>query len=109
MNAFITLVFGHIVLSVLYQSSAHMGLNAYVQRFYNSNFRFFGKAALSMTIAYGLNWLYFDVDNSNLESHAIRRHIFSSMIYSLAHLPFIMVSSPGVNAYNRDLLWLAQH
>jgi len=28
MNAFITLVFGYIVLSVLYQSSAHMGLNA---------------------------------------------------------------------------------
>jgi hypothetical protein len=29
MNAFITLVFGHIILSVLYQSSVHMGLNAY--------------------------------------------------------------------------------
>jgi len=27
-NAFITLVFGHIILSVLYQSSAHFGLNA---------------------------------------------------------------------------------
>ena len=29
MNAFITLVFGHIILSVLYQSTAHFGLNAY--------------------------------------------------------------------------------
>jgi len=48
-----------------------------------------------MTIAFGLNWLYFDVDNSNLESHAIRRHILSSMVYGLAHLPFIMVSSRG--------------
>ena len=56
------------------------------------NRRFFGKAALSMCIAYGLNWLYFDVDNTNLEVHAIRRHIVSSMIYGLAHLPFIMVS-----------------
>jgi len=37
MNAFITLVFGHIILSVLYQSSAHFGLNAYllVLRFLN--------------------------------------------------------------------------
>ena len=30
MNSFITLVFGHIILSVLYQSSASFGLNAYV-------------------------------------------------------------------------------
>lgn len=44
-----------------------------------------------MCIAYALNWLYFDVDNSNLESHAIRRHIISSMVYGLCHLPFIMV------------------
>ena len=91
MNAFITLVFGHIVLSILYQSSAHMGLNAYFTLQSPSKNRFFGKAALSTCIAYGLNWLYFDVDNSNLESHAIRRHIFSSMVYGLAHLPFIMV------------------
>lgn len=59
--------------------------------------RFFGKAALSMCIAYGLNWLYFDVDNTNLEVHAIRRHIASSMIYGLAHLPFIMVLSLSHN------------
>jgi len=32
MNAFITLVFGHIILSVLYESSAHFGLNAYITR-----------------------------------------------------------------------------
>jgi len=44
-----------------------------------------------MCIAYGLNWLYFDVDNANLESHAIRRHIITSMVYGLAHLPMIMV------------------
>lgn len=47
-----------------------------------------------MCIAYALNWIYFDVDNSNLESHAIRRHIVSSMVYALAHLPFIMVCIP---------------
>jgi hypothetical protein len=45
-----------------------------------------------MCIAYGLSWLYFDVDNTSLESHAIRRHMVSSMIYALAHLPFIMVA-----------------
>lgn len=91
MNAFITLVFGHIVLSVLYQSSAHMGLNVYLLFFSLSKIRFFGKATLSMTIAYGLNWLYFEVDNANLEFHAIRRHMFSSIVYGLTHLPFIMV------------------
>jgi len=44
-----------------------------------------------MCIAYALHWIYFDVDNANLESHAIRRHIISSIVYGLAHLPFIMV------------------
>ena len=34
MNAFITLVFGHIILSVLYESSAHFGLNAYITHFH---------------------------------------------------------------------------
>ncbi len=57
-----------------------------------AHFSFFGKAVLSMCIAYGLNWLYFDVDNTNLQIHAIRRHFLSSVIYGLAHLPFIMVS-----------------
>lgn len=56
-----------------------------------ANDSYFGKAVLSMCIAYGLNWLYFDVDNANLESHAIRRHIITSMVYGLAHLPMIMV------------------
>jgi hypothetical protein len=45
-----------------------------------------------MCIAYALHWIYFDVDNVNLESHAIRRHVLSGMAYSIAHLPFIMVS-----------------
>ena len=66
-----------------------------------SDYRFFGKAALSMCIAYGLNWLYFDVDNTNLEAHAIRRHMFTSMVYGLVHLPFIMVLSQPWYALNR--------
>jgi hypothetical protein len=45
-----------------------------------------------MCIAYGLNWLYFDVDNTNLQVHAIRRSMYTSLIYGLVHLPFIMVS-----------------
>ena len=101
MNAFITLVFGHIILSVLYQSSAHFGLNAFVSMTWFSDSRFFGKAVLSMCIAYGLNWVYFDVDNSNLETHAIRRHIISSMVYGLAHLPMIMVRQPKELLLNR--------
>lgn len=33
---------------------------------------------------------YFDVDSCNLELHAIRRHKWSSMIWTMSHLPFIM-------------------
>jgi hypothetical protein len=55
------------------------------------SYSFFGKAVLSLCIGYGLNWLYFDVDNTGLKLHAIRRHVITSMIYSISHLPFIMV------------------
>jgi hypothetical protein len=65
-----------------------------------SEISFFGKAALSMCIAFGLNWLYFEVDNANLESHAIRRHIVSSIVYGLSHLPFIMVCLSRTNLNN---------
>ena len=44
-----------------------------------------------MCIAYGLNWLYFDVDNTNLQMHAIRRSVLSSVLHGVMHLPFIMV------------------
>jgi hypothetical protein len=51
---------------------------------------FFGKAILGLIQAFVFNWLYFEVDGSNLSKHAIRRHKLSAFAWSMAHLPFIM-------------------
>ncbi|CAO2648559.1 Nn.00g078260.m01.CDS01 [Neocucurbitaria sp. VM-36] len=78
-NAFVTLVFGSCVLGLLYQSNVEMGINA-----------FFGKAVLGLLQAFVFNWIYFEVDSFNLHTHAIRRHMFSAMMWFSIHLPFIM-------------------
>lgn len=67
-NAFVTLVFGYSVLSILYQSAYAEGINA-----------FFGKAVLGLIIAFTFNWLYFEIDSFNLHVHAFRRHYASGM------------------------------
>jgi hypothetical protein len=63
-NAFVTLVLGYSVVGVLYQNTGY-GLNA-----------FLGKAVLGLVQAFSFNWLYFEVDGSNIHTHAIRRHAF---------------------------------
>ena len=78
-NAFVSLVFGYSVVSLLYQSGVPMGINA-----------FFGKAVLGLIQAFAFNWLYFEVDTFNLHVHAIRRHFFSAFVWLSAHLPFVM-------------------
>ncbi|KAG8903990.1 hypothetical protein FRC00_014337, partial [Tulasnella sp. 408] len=78
-GAFVSLVFGYSVVSLLYQNSASFGMNA-----------FFGKAILSLIQAYCFNWIYFDVDGSFHHVHAIRRHAISASLWINAHLPFIM-------------------
>ncbi|KAI1321682.1 hypothetical protein F5Y16DRAFT_66896 [Xylariaceae sp. FL0255] len=77
-NAFVTLVFGYMVVSILYQSTRN-GIDAH-----------FGKAVLGLTQAFCFNWLYFEIDNCNLEMHAIRRSAMSTLVWTLAHVPFIM-------------------
>lgn len=85
-SAFTTLVFGYSVLKSLYQSRAHIGLNA-----------FLGKGILALVQAFAIMWLYFDVDNWALHVHAIRRHWISSTCWISAHMPlaasFILASS----------------
>ncbi|KAG4430854.1 hypothetical protein IFR05_013670 [Cadophora sp. M221] len=80
-NCFVTLVFGYSVVAIIYQNtaSAFFGLNA-----------FFGKAALGLTQAFMLNWMYFEVDGADLHKHAFRRHALSSLVWQTIHLPFIM-------------------
>jgi low temperature requirement protein LtrA len=65
-NAFVTLVFGYSVVAIIYQSSSSYGLNA-----------FFGKAVLGLLQAFCFNWIYFELDGSDLFSHAIRRNVTS--------------------------------
>ena len=78
-NAFVTLVFGYSVVALLYQNKAAFGINA-----------FFGKAILGLIQAFSFNWIYFEIDACNIHTHAIRRHIASSMAWVVFHLPFIM-------------------
>ncbi|RSM18835.1 hypothetical protein CDV31_002353 [Fusarium ambrosium] len=78
-NAFVSLVFGYSVVGVMFQSYGGYNINA-----------FLGKAVLGLVQAFVFNWIYFDVDGSNIDVHAIRRSILSSTIWNYAHLPFIM-------------------
>ena len=78
-NAFVTLVFGYSVLTILFQNRASMGINA-----------FFGKAIMGLIQAFVFNWLYFEIDQYNIHVHAIRRHYFSSIVWVFSQIPFIM-------------------
>ena len=70
-GAFVTLVFGYSILSLLYQNRASFGINA-----------FFGKAVLALVQAFAFNWMYFEVDSFNLHKHAIRRRVWSCKLLS---------------------------
>ncbi|KAJ8071428.1 hypothetical protein OCU04_001749 [Sclerotinia nivalis] len=89
-NAFVTLVFGYSVVAIIYQSAASFGLN-----------EFFGKAVLGLIQAFAFNWIYFDLDGADLYAHAIRRNVTSSVIWGLAHLPFVMSYVLGGAALSR--------
>ncbi|KAI9849406.1 MAG: hypothetical protein M1838_000149 [Thelocarpon superellum] len=89
-GAFVTLVFGYSVVALIYQNRATVGLNA-----------FFGKAILGLVQAFIFNWLYFDIDDNELFKHAIRRHVFSSMVWITGHLPFIMSFTISAAALSR--------
>ena len=79
MNAFVTIVFGYSVVALLYQNQAPFGINA-----------FFGKALLGLVQAFSFNMIYFEIDNHNIYTHAIRRHFMSYIVWMWLHLPFIM-------------------
>lgn len=91
-NAFVSLVFGYTVVAILYQS-ATAGIDA-----------IFGKGILGLIQPFAYNWLYFELDGAFLSSHAIRRAKFSAMIWSIAHLPFIMSFVLGGGAMARLVL-----
>ncbi|PWN32443.1 uncharacterized protein FA14DRAFT_111934, partial [Meira miltonrushii] len=47
----------------------------------------FWRAALSITIAFLLMWIYFDVDSSRTYVHGLKRHWFTSITYTNLHFP----------------------
>ena len=78
-NAFVSLVFGYSVLTILFQSRASIGLNS-----------FLGKGILGLIQAFAFQWLYFEIDHSGVHVHAIRRHWISSTVWITCHLPFVL-------------------
>ncbi len=78
-NAFVALVFGYSVLTILFQSRASVGLNA-----------FLGKGILGLIQAFAFQWLYFEIDHHGVHVHAIRRHWLSSTVWITCHLPFVL-------------------
>jgi hypothetical protein len=92
-NAFVCLVFGYSVIGLLYQSQVQFGINA-----------FFGKSVLALIQAFAFNWMYFEIDNFNLHTHAIRRHVMSSVTWMSVHLPFIMGYTLAAASLSRIVL-----
>ena len=92
-NAFVSLVFGYSVVSLLYQSSVPFGING-----------FFGKAVLGLIQAFSFNWLYFELDTFNMRVHAIRRHFISAFVWLSIHLPFVMSFVLSGSALSRIVL-----
>ncbi|KAK7415531.1 hypothetical protein QQZ08_012309 [Neonectria magnoliae] len=78
-NAFVSLVLGYSVVGVMFQSYGGYTVNA-----------FLGKAVLGLVQAFVFNWIYFDVDGSNIDVHAIRHSVVAASVWSYAHLPFVM-------------------
>ncbi|KAK3898166.1 bacterial low temperature requirement A protein-domain-containing protein [Staphylotrichum tortipilum] len=74
-NAFISLVFGYSVVGILFHNTGAFPLNA-----------FLGKAVLGLVQAAVFNWIYFEVDGSNIRTHAIRIGVRQSFIWQWSHL-----------------------
>ncbi|KAK4448935.1 hypothetical protein QBC34DRAFT_485330 [Podospora aff. communis PSN243] len=78
-NMFITLVLGYSVVAMIFQNTGAFVLNA-----------FLGKAFLGLTQAFIFNWLYFEVDGSNIRTHAIRWRVEAAFLWQNAHLVFTL-------------------
>ncbi|KAK9798827.1 putative Low temperature requirement A [Seiridium cardinale] len=76
-DAFVSLVIGYGVVSLLYQNAGY-GINA-----------FLGKAVMGMIQGFIFNWIYFEIDGENIHIHAIRNSVSTACIWQLGHLPFV--------------------
>ncbi|KFA77142.1 hypothetical protein S40288_05295 [Stachybotrys chartarum IBT 40288] len=78
-NAFVSLVFGYSVVAVLFQNYRDIEVNSFLV-----------KSLLGLAQAFIFNWIYFDIDASNIHTHAIRRSGSAAALWQHIHLPFIM-------------------
>ncbi|KAG9126869.1 hypothetical protein FRC07_001617 [Ceratobasidium sp. 392] len=77
MAAFVVIVLGEIVLSVVYVASeGQTGIN-----------RVYGTALCTLLVAFNFCWLYFDAECSQEFVHAMHRHWFTSVTYTNLHFP----------------------
>ncbi|KAG8701445.1 hypothetical protein FRC09_005368 [Ceratobasidium sp. 395] len=77
MAAFVVIVLGEIVLSVVYTASeGQTGLS-----------RVYGTALFALLVAFNFCWLYFDADCTTEFIHAMHRHWFTSVTYTNLHFP----------------------
>lgn len=75
--AFVVIVLGELVLSVVYHaSSAQVGFKS-----------IYGSAIAGLVIAFNFCWLYFDAECSHTFVHAMRRHWFTSITFTNLHFP----------------------
>ncbi|CAG7847789.1 SubName: Full=Uncharacterized protein {ECO:0000313/EMBL:CCA71182.1} [Serendipita indica DSM 11827] len=75
--AFVVIVLGEMVLSVVYHANAsQIGFN-----------KVYGNAICGLIIAFNYCWLYFDAECSRRFLHAIRRHWFSGLTFTTLHFP----------------------
>jgi len=44
------------------------------------------ESALGLTLAYGLKWIYFDVEASRHYKHALRRNFFTGLLFPNIHI-----------------------
>ncbi|KAG8734701.1 hypothetical protein FRC10_011524, partial [Ceratobasidium sp. 414] len=75
--AFVVIVLGEIVLSVVYiASEAQTGVSSV-----------YGTALCALLVAFNFCWLYFDAECSQEFVHAMHRHWFTSVTYTNLHFP----------------------
>ncbi|KAF8598975.1 hypothetical protein BDV93DRAFT_526376 [Ceratobasidium sp. AG-I] len=75
--AFVVIVLGEIVLSVVYNASeSQIGLGSV-----------YGTALSALLVAFNFCWLYFDAECSHEFVHAMNRHWFTSVTFTNLHFP----------------------
>ncbi|KAI8819155.1 bacterial low temperature requirement A protein-domain-containing protein [Fimicolochytrium jonesii] len=72
---FLIIVLGEVMVALFYTSFSATPDLSYV------------KAVLALILALNLAWIYFDVDGSRQEIHAMRRHAWTGITWNLSHIP----------------------